>query len=878
MTLIQLETGYIELPDSVDFPIDLSFAEITKLGARSGGFSRMLDVEGTANNMTLLGGYFDVDLENDTFDRTKKTAASVIQNGVSLFDGFIQLIAVKRVNKTQTSNAKAIMYSVFVFDEVSNFFNEMGDKELTDLKFPELTHLFTRDSIMSSWGNTSGYTYPQYSRNDFVYTLRDFKPAIYEMEYFKKIFESNGYSYEFAQFDDKDVQLNRRIIPYNGKDKDERITALVQQAYTVRGQMDDTTFTLNDTNTPDFPIGYVPVLNALNANGYAAYAAQAGTKITLDSVFQDTQGQWDVVDNRIINKAGANKTWTVQSQYDYVLKMRAEGGVPFAVAEASGGRMDIVVTLVAQSVTDSNKIVVLDGGTTAISYDNNETYPSGLSTIANQSNSSVGQFGLFDANEEFHIHALVLARYFNNSGLPYNPPALINYPNYDIIGLSLPFKIYNLDPSPTFVRVEFDIEITNLELRAVPNVEALMSGTYVDPTAFIPKKIKQRDLISSIAKSYNLIFSPDPDNSRNIIIKTRNKYYEDGGIWDWTDKFAEDQPNEITFLSNNVARRQSYQYKDDKDILNTAYQDTFREPYGTATVELENEYTKGLDTRELIYSPTVDGAASVGFALPTIDGVNPDNNIRVLLHSGPDLVPPYAFYDDILPTPSAMELVDVYNRTSMFDSVKKPNFSICFDYPKALYHNWQNGQTSNYLFNLHHAREASTLNRGRMLVGYFRLTEKDFQALSKSLDWRIYIRDNGYFNISKIVGYNASKRTLTKVELISADDELKLKQVVPANPPVSSPTGNGSALQIFHVQANFNTNIILGSGVVMGSRNFVTGNNVRVMGDNNVVHSDNAMILGDNNTAELGTINVIVMGHNTVATEQGIYIGGKLEI
>jgi hypothetical protein len=711
-----------------------------------------------------------------------------------------------------------------------------------------------------------------------VYTLRDFKPAIYEIEYFKKIFQTNGYSFEFAQQDDLDVQMNRRIIPYNGKDKDERVTALVQQAYTVRGDMDDTTFILNDTNTPDFPIGYVPFLTSLNANGYAEYAAQAGTIITLDTVFQDTQGQWDVVDNRIINKAGANKTWTVQTQYDFVLKMRAEGGVPFMVAEASGGQMDIVVSLVAQSVTDSNKIVVLDGGTTAISYDANETYPSGWSTIANQSNSSVGQFGLFDANEEFHIHALVLARYFNNSGLPYNAPAFQNYPNYDIIGAPLPFKIYNLDPSPSFVRVEFDIEITNLQLRAVPNVEVLMPGTYVDPTAFIPKKIKQRDLIGSIAKSYNLIFSPDPDNPRNIIIKTRNKYYEDGSLWDWTDKFAEEQPNEITFLSNSVARRQSYQYKQDKDVLNTSYQDTFREPYGTATVELDNQYTKGTDTRELIYSPSIDGASSVGFALPTIDGVNPDNNIRILLHTQSGTVPPYAFYDDILPTPSALAMVDTYNRTSMFDDIKTPNFSICFDYPKAIWHNWQSGQTSNYLFNLHHAREAATLNRGRMLVGYFNISEKDFQKLSKGLDYQIYIRDNGWFNISKIVGYNSSKRTLTKVELISADDDLKIKQKAPATPPVSSPIGNGSALQIFHIQANVNTNIIIGSGIVMGARNFVTGNNVRVMGDNNIVHSDNAIILGDNNTAELGTINVIVMGHETTATQQGIYIGGRLDI
>jgi hypothetical protein len=35
MTRIQLETGFIDLPIGTDFPIDLSFAEITKSGART---------------------------------------------------------------------------------------------------------------------------------------------------------------------------------------------------------------------------------------------------------------------------------------------------------------------------------------------------------------------------------------------------------------------------------------------------------------------------------------------------------------------------------------------------------------------------------------------------------------------------------------------------------------------------------------------------------------------------------------------------------------------------------------------------------------------------------------------------------------------------
>jgi len=92
MTRIQLESGFIDLPKGTDFPIDLSFAEITKSGARSGGVSRSLDIEGTENNSKLLGLYFDVDLTNDTFNRNVKVRCSVIQEDTEVFDGYIHYL------------------------------------------------------------------------------------------------------------------------------------------------------------------------------------------------------------------------------------------------------------------------------------------------------------------------------------------------------------------------------------------------------------------------------------------------------------------------------------------------------------------------------------------------------------------------------------------------------------------------------------------------------------------------------------------------------------------------------------------------------------------------------------------------------------------
>jgi hypothetical protein len=190
---------------------------------------------------------------------------------------------------------------------------------------------------------------------------------------------------------------------------------------------------------------------------------------------------------------------------------------------------------------------------------------------------------------------------------------------------------------------------------------------------------------------------------------------------------------------------------------------------------LDNEYTVGTDKREIIYSPTPSVGSGINIPLPSINGVNPDCNIRVLLHNGVGTVSQYPFYDDLLPNPNLVAQVTEYNNTSMFDNDLIPNFSICYDSPNILFHSFQQGQTTNYLYNLHHQQELTTINEGKRLTGYFNLSEADFQKLSKTLDWKIYIQDNGWFFVSKIHGYNSGKRTITKVDLITADEKLRLK-------------------------------------------------------------------------------------------------------
>jgi hypothetical protein len=389
----------------------------------------------------------------------------------------------------------------------------------------------------------------------------------------------------------------------------------------------------------------------------------------------------------------------------------------------------------------------------------------------------------------------------------------------------------------------------------------------VNIDAFIPKKIKQRDLISAISKSYNLLFTPDPDNETNIIIKTRDKYYNDGLEWDWTEKLDESQPNSITFLNNDVKQRQEYKYKDDKDSLNAAYQAEFVETYGQTTLILDNEYTVGTDKREIMYSPTPSVGSGINIPLPSINGVNPDCNIRVLLHNGVGTVSQYPFYDDLLPNASAVAQVTEYNNTSMFDNDLIPNFSICYDSPNVLFHSFQQGQTTNYLYNLHHQQELTTINEGKRLTGYFNLTEADFQKLSKTLDWKIFIKDNGWFFVSKIYGYNSGKRTITKVDLITADEKLRLKYKRPFRPFGGTTVSFSGVVNKHFDTVGSDTNIRLGNDILInGKYNFAVGENIKIQGDQNKVLSSNVMVMGNYNDIGTGLGGTKVIGDSNTPT------------
>jgi hypothetical protein len=130
-------------------------------------------------------------------------------------------------------------------------------------------------------------------------------------------------------------------------------------------------------------------------------------------------------------------------------------------------------------------------------------------------------------------------------------------------------------------------------------------GEYVDFGAIIDNSYKQIDLLSSIAKKFDLVFVPDPDVPNQIIIEPYDYYIGTGNIYDWTDKLSWDKGFSVQPALNFVESEIILTDLEDGDDGNKIFKDRNNRVYGENKVTNPTDFksqTKKIDT---IFSPEV---------------------------------------------------------------------------------------------------------------------------------------------------------------------------------------------------------------------------------------------------------------------------------
>jgi hypothetical protein len=822
MVRIQLSTGYLDVKDGTAFPLNFSIGDIRDISKRTGSFSKTITLVGNSNNNNLLNHYYDINIQAGTFNINTITNCDVLQNGIPvMLNATLQLINIK---KTQVTGAyeQMVEYEALIKENRGTFFSDISNKYLTDLDFSDLDHFVDATEVINSFDNTvaDGYKYVMPFNIDNTYQFNWFKPAIYAQTYFDRIFATSGYSYTWDGL--ADANFDKLLIPYNG---DQNIVDWTD--YKVVAEK--AAFSELKTQTILATAGWT----ALTQLPMEARDLTTGWSETLDAqnLFNTTNGQYTTPQWVGIGSA---------ESYIYEVSMAGELFLNFntSVRLYPDGTAAYRVFLRVKVQGFGNVKCYLPD----LIYDDDVNY------FATPTVTSLGTF-----NHVFTFNATTDG--LGGGGIDFNDIQIMQI-GVDVVNtFSVSGDVYN-----TFVYWEpqtgttpqtpnIDLNITNFDVTIRPSDNIPLNSGITTMNTFVPDKIKQSDFIKSIFLMYNLYATADPNNENNLILLHRDEYYDSGKAVDWTNLLMKDKEQSVIFIPELNNKKLRLTHKADTDSPNKVYTDVTREIYGQVEVTFENEYVKGIDVKETIFSPTPVQPTVFGAFLPLLNGAAPKTNIRILFDNGEltaQDVNILSGYDTVTATGGA------YPYLSHFGGVDPLNPTFDINFAECQYYYYQVAQnTNNNLYNIYWRRTVAQINGGKLLTAYFYLRENDIQLMELNDKIRI---DNSWWSINKVIDYNANNLQPTKVELISLETEIDLPTFYSGTTTPVGP-GDGSQIQSImntyrsttNVTTNNNDSIIIGSGNVVGD-----GLRALVVGDGLTVENDG---IATTNLTVTGTLN-----------------------
>jgi hypothetical protein len=154
-----------------------------------------------------------------------------------------------------------------------------------------------------------------------------------------------------------------------------------------------------------------------------------------------------------------------------------------------------------------------------------------------------------------------------------------------------------------------------------------IDGDYINFSVVVDPIIKQIDVLSSIAKKFNLVFVPDPDVKNQIIIEPFTYYIGTGEIYDWTDKISFDKGFTVEPALNYVESSLIITDLEDGDYGNQQFKNRQNRIYGQLNQNNPTDFKSQEKRIETIFSPeiirqwdTADQPNSSGILIPL--GIN----------------------------------------------------------------------------------------------------------------------------------------------------------------------------------------------------------------------------------------------------------------
>jgi len=849
----------MDLKKGLSFGLNYSIDDVRKIEKKNSNYSKTITLAGSRVVDKLMGGLFDVNADFTFFNPNIKTDAKIIVNSATVIEGALQLKSIDKVNIDNTNNF-SVEYKCTIVSKTIDFMTDIKDKLLTDLDLSFYDHDYTRANIESSWNNTEGYVYPLFWKRvnggSNNYLLEDFKPAIFYKTYIKKIVEEAGYTITGSLMDnttEEGKSFEKEIIPYSGK-----LPLITQAEYNRRK------FQASPTTDFEFSNG------VLDASFQSQTNSQTITETGDLEIYNDDStgsnfdngGVWDV----------SNSKYTIDVKGSYGLTFKVNTKVTFSTSSTEAFQSSYTVPFgysTPFSLTPNNNPTRFD-----IIYQLTKNgYPFG-NTVTKQFTTPLGSGtgSAFNAGNSYTVSNTQLATLSFPSinlsagdviGITYK----INSTKYGTLSHYLTtYQTGTVITNLTKVPVNWSIEslASDSIIFNEANASALTQGDDIFVNSFIPAKIKQTDLINDLVKRYNAYLSVNPDNEFNIILDTRDTYYNGGEVLDWTNLRDKGGREEIKLLSELQNKELLFTYKKGGDFLSESYFDSTEQIYGEKKISFVNDFAKGEKKIESFFNSTVltTNATNLPAAVVSVWDTN------VELNKGFAVM----YYDGLIPTIDGRQWAMIYDSGGVttstgytnypyaghLDNPFTPNLDLNFGTAAFFGYTLQENTTDATLYNRYWKNYVNQIDDGKLVTMNFNLNEVIIDKIRKSLNKKIWVEDSFYF-INSIIDYDPIINGLTRVEL------LKIKDGVPFTGKTTSKTyPNGDSNDQLGLLS------IIDNGGESIPKNTDNTENSLVAGEGNYIGtgSEGSIIQGDNNTILDGVRGGFIIGSNDKVVSQ----------
>ena len=599
-------TYELDLQESPNISLNFQFSDVKEPEKRKANFSQTFKLPFTDNNNKFFQDWYNVNASTLVFDTRKSFDAVLFADGVSQFEGIIQLKAVYK---------KAQFYQVVLLSNTADLFTVIGSNKLKDVFLndngtysEELDHTFTAANVAASWDGSDGgfenvnnvslrdtdvnvqkVMYPMsftignaYYNIDVAEYLNassltaddsnlqvpitQLRPAIQIKELFRLIIAKAGFSYT-SSFIDGDyfgkifmTTCNHTALPRPQTEPVDNLVGLsvvgnsiswgFWQTYTQSYQADNWSLVRANSNQPLAGLGY--------------------------NMPQDSAGLWNTTDN-YFTKNSVAQTGTVNCSFS----LRATNIVPGNNAPNGGLR------------AVKAKIIDYDPTTGELGE---TVWGEVLSTWSVPSSSLPGGVN-FTKTIEIPLDAMPVGKsgqiWVTFDGWERNPSA------------SFASLFYAYQPAELSVLYECANTISFSWDGTSPDVY----DRQVTVPAGIDPSITQKSFLKDIIERFNLVMVTDPSNPSNILIEPYNDYLSQGSIKNWTDKL--DTSKEIIVKDTTQLQKKETILTDleDADMSNKSIK--LEAPdlnvYGKfTTTENNNDFAKGTLANNPIFSPYIN--------------------------------------------------------------------------------------------------------------------------------------------------------------------------------------------------------------------------------------------------------------------------------